>query len=331
MLSSPAVEQDLEQCGPDPVLSELEFPLRRRLYPLGFALDLATNSTDVIEAAIESWGSYLQIFDDAPVRFELGVAPGDSAIPIRSKFRSRGHLMSMIANPENFVMSDFNTGSAFGWIAEQAAADHAVLRYRFLTPTVLMLLQQRALAPMHGALIARHGRGVALFGESMSGKSTLAYACARAGWTFISDDGTYLVRNSSDRFALGEHHAVRFRAEARRLFPELSAWMPGIRPNGKLGMQVFTRDLPITTGLGCPIDHIVFLNRREPGPTRLRGYPQERLLAWCAQGAAYGTPEIRAAQIQCYERLAGAGLWELCYRDLDSAITRLEQLVDSGD
>src|SRR5450432_3741637 len=112
MLSSPAMEQDLEQCGPDPVLSDFEFPIRKTLYPLGFGLELATNSPEVIDAAMESWGSYQQTSGNAPVRLELGVAPGDSAIPIRSTFRSRGHLMSMIANRENFVMSDFNAGSA---------------------------------------------------------------------------------------------------------------------------------------------------------------------------------------------------------------------------
>jgi len=179
-------------------------------------------------------------------------------------------------------------------------------------------------------LIGRNGIGVALCGESMSGKSTLAYACARAGWQYISDDGTYLLRKESGRYAIGEHHSVRFREDARELFPELRDRLPMVRPNGKLGMEILTRELPIATVPGCSIDHIVFLNRNEPGPARLRPYPKDQFLAWCEQAACYGAAEVRAAQVRSYGRLAGARIWELCYRNFDNAIHRLEQLVDSG-
>ncbi|HEV2690623.1 MAG TPA: hypothetical protein VGV35_18840 [Bryobacteraceae bacterium] len=330
MPRSSAIEQDLEQAIQDPVFSKLDFPLRRTFYPLGFALELTTNSKDVIEASSESWGSYSQVFDEAPVRFQLGVAPGDAAMATPSRFRSRGHLMSMIASPDNFVMSDFNTGCAFGWVTEPVAANHPALRYRFLTSTVSMLLEHRALATIHSALIGRNGHGVMLCGDSTSGKSTLAYACARAGWTFVTDDGTYLVRKDPGRYAIGAHHTIRFRNDARRLFPELSDRLPAIRPNGKMAIEIFTRELPITTALGCSIDHVVFLNRNEPGPARLRRYPKERMLAWCEQTVSFGTAEVRAAQLLCHERLAAAGIWELCYQDFESAIPRLEQLVDSG-
>lgn len=325
-----AIEQDLEQYVPDPVLCDVAFPLRRTLYPLGFALELATNSADVMQAACESWESYPQAFDEAPVRFHLGVAPGDPKLPARSKFRSREHLMSMVANPDNFAISDLNAGFAYGWVTEPVAADHPLLRYRFLTSTVFMLLLHKSLAVIHSALIARNGVGVALCGESMSGKSTLAYACARAGWSYVSDDGTYLVRKEAGRYAIGERHSIRFREDARELFPELRDRLPRVRPNGKLGMEVLTRELPIATVPGCPIDHIVFLNRNEPGTARLQRYPREQFLASCKQGACYGAAEVRAAQLRSYERLAGAGIWELCYRDFEGAVHRLEQLLDSG-
>ena len=93
---------------------------------------------------------------------------------------------------------------------------------------------------------------------------------------------------------------------------------------------MFTRELPIATALGCGIDHFVHLNRFEPGPVRLDRYPVELLRESCAQTVAYGTAEVRAAQLRCYDRLEGAGIWELRYSRLDDAIARLEQLVDSG-
>lgn len=297
---------------------------------MGFAVEIASNSEHVIQAASESWASYPQAFDDAPVRLHLGVTPGDSKLPVRSIIRSREHLMSIYANPDNFAICDLNAGFSYGWVTEPVAADHPLLRYRFLVSTALTLVQHASLSVIHSALIARNGSGVTLCGDSMSGKSTLAYACARAGWSYVTDDGTFLVRKNTDRYAIGERHCIRFRQDARDLFPELKDRLPQVRPNGKLGIELLTSELPITTALGCQIDHIVFLNRNEPGPARLRPYPRDQFLESCKGGACYGAAEVRAEQLRSYERLAGAGIWELCYRDFDSAIHRLEQLVDSG-
>ena len=43
----------MEKVFPDPVLSAFELPLRRTFYPLGFPLELQTNSAEVIAAASE--------------------------------------------------------------------------------------------------------------------------------------------------------------------------------------------------------------------------------------------------------------------------------------
>jgi hypothetical protein len=315
----------------DPVFSTCPLPLRARFYPLGFPLDLETNSTDVIQAASQRWGLFTQAFDEAPIRFSLGVAQGENnEIPPQSKVFSREHLMSITANSENFTVMDFNQGYAFGWVTPAIAADYPVLSYRFLTAPVLSMLAQRSLAPLHSALVSRNGCGVAFMGESFAGKSTLAYACARAGWTFLCDDATHLVRNRSDRYAIGDPYSMRFREDARTLFPELADQLVVVRPNGKIGIEVPTRDLPIETSRGCALDHIVFLNRHDSGPARLRRYSKNDAMASCEQHASFGTADVRAAQLRCYQRLLEAGIWELHYSDFDDAIARLDQLVESG-
>jgi len=320
-----------EQVLFDPVLSLCPLPLRARFYPLGFPLDLETNSADVMQAASEGWGLFKQAFDERPMRFSLGVAPGESReIPPQSKYFSREHLMSLTASADNFVAMDFKEAYAFGWVTPEVAADHPVLRYRFLSSAMLTMVAQLALAPLHCALVARNGCGVALFGDSFAGKSTLAYACARVGWTFLSDDGTHLVRKSSDRYAIGDPYEMRFREDAKFLFPELADRLVVARPNGKIGIEVLTNELPIETAPGCSIDHLVFLNRNESGATRLQRYSKDDAMTACEEYVVYGTADVRAAQSQCYQRLLGAGIWELHYSDFDGAIARLEQLVDSG-
>src|SRR5713101_4670374 len=278
-----SLEQSIaEQVLLDPVLSARPLPLRARFYPLGFPLDLETNSADVMQAASEGWGLFPQAFDETPMRLSLGVAESERReIPPQSKFFSREHLMSITADTENFVIVDFKQSYAFGWVTPAVAADHPVLRYRFLSTAMLTMVEQLALAPLHCALVARNGCGIALFGDSFAGKSTLAYACARVGWTFLSDDGTHLVCKSSDRYAIGDPHYMRFREDAKFLFPELAERLVVSRPNGKIGIEVPTNELPIRTAPGCSIEHMVFLNRNEAGATQLRRYSKADAMAWC--------------------------------------------------
>ena len=321
----------LEMVLPDPVLSALELPLRARFYPFGFPLDLSTNSVHVIQAAEEGWGKFVQQFDETPARIDLGVAPSSATqIPPQSIFRSREHLMFFVADAENYMICDFKQNFGFGWTTELVAADHGHIRYRFLTAAGLTLIEQQFGASLHCGLVVRNGRGVALMGDSFAGKSTLSYACARAGWTFVSDDGVMLVRNHADRYAMGDPYAIRLRDDAGRLFPELQDRLPLKRPNGKIGLEIFTSELPIRSTPGCSIDHLVFLNRNEPGPARIRRYPKDQTLDWCQRYVTFGTREVREAQFRCYERLLDAGIWELRYSDLDDAIGCLERLVDAG-
>src|SRR5581483_6823259 len=147
MLESHAEEQTF-----DSVTAECDLPLCHTYFPLGFPFELRTNSSGVLAAAAEAWSQFRQASHEPPVRLALAVSAGD-AVPAAptSKFCWNAHLMSMIADPENFLICDFNLGFAFASVTQRVAADHSFLRYRFLTPAANLLLQQRYLAPLHGA------------------------------------------------------------------------------------------------------------------------------------------------------------------------------------
>jgi serine kinase of HPr protein (carbohydrate metabolism regulator) len=179
-------------------------------------------------------------------------------------------------------------------------------------------------------LVVRNGSGVMLAGDSFAGKSTLAYACARTGWTYVSDDGAFVVRGRDDRYAVGDPHSIRFRPDAPDLFPELADRMPTIRPNGKVAIEILTGELMLETAPGCNVDHVVYLNRRPRGKARLRHFSKERMREEWLHYATFGTRETRAAQGRCHERMLSAQLWEMQYSDLDDAVARLERLIDGG-
>jgi hypothetical protein len=228
-----------------------------------------------------------------------------------------------VVDSRNHVVCDFSRGCAFGWVTRSVAEQSEFLRLRFLEPAVMTLVVAAHLAPVHGALVTRQGVGIALCGDSFAGKSTLAYACARSGWTLICDDGTFLIRNSTDRFAVGNPYNIRFREDAKLLFPELADCAVGLRPNGAMGIEVNTSELPISTSTGCPVDHVVFLRRSSSGRARMNRYDRGQVLRWLEGNVLYGPEDQQVAQRQAYRRLLDAGLWELHYSDLLGAVELL--------
>src|SRR5277367_2937934 len=154
-----------QQVQPDSFLAGFDLRLRRTFFPLGFSLQLETNSPEVIAAAEEGWGEFSQAFDGPPLRLCLGVIESDEPVlTINSVFSSREHLATLFADPSNFIVCDFRENFSFGWVTRGLAVDHSSLRYRFLTPGAHMLAEQQALAPLHAALVVKDGVGIMLCG-----------------------------------------------------------------------------------------------------------------------------------------------------------------------
>jgi hypothetical protein len=326
MLST-AVESDTLSALDDVLITDVSLPLRATFFPLGFRLELATNSEAVIAAARQSWGMFQCEHPGNPLSLCMTVTEAEEEnLPPRPKFRSHQHLMSIVGDARNQVMCDFNRGCAFGWVTQRVAEDAEFLRLHFLEAAVMTVLVGAHLAPIHSALLTRDGVGVALCGESFAGKSTLAYACARSGWTFVADDGTFLLRNGEGRYGVGNPHSVRFRKDAKELFPELENFRVALRPNGEPGMEVRTSELPISTAAGCSIDHLLFLRRSRSGPASINSFRAEDAVAWLERTAFYGPLEVQASQRETYRRLLDADLWELHYSSLTDAVELLNQL-----
>jgi hypothetical protein len=316
----------------DPVFSNFSLPLRGVYYPLGFAVEVSTNSAEVLVAAEESWGRFRKAFSDPPVRLDIGVIADDSKeCPPAPGCRARGNLLTTIADAKNYVVSDLNRGFAFAWLTQAAVEHRAYLRYYFLEATALTLLDALYLTPLHAACVEIEGQGLLLCGESGAGKSSLAFACARKGWKYLSDDSSAIVRKRKGRVVVGNPHQMRFRESAIELFPELKEQRITPRFTGKMAIELATSTLPeIATITECQVDYIVFLNRREPEPPSLRTLPEGIALQYFQQCIFLGDSEAQQAQRSSLDNLLTASVLEMRYRDLDWAVQRLETLVQEG-
>jgi HPr Serine kinase C-terminal domain len=315
----------------DPLLRKADMPLAAVHYPLGFRMELATNSEEVLAAAAESWSLFSQRPFVSSLRLRIGVAENSStACPPAPVFRADRNLLSIVADAENFAVCDLSQEFAFAWVSNGAVRHRSYLRYHFLEACALALLAASHVTPIHAACVERRGCGVLLCGDSGAGKSSLAFACARDGWTYIADDACYLIDGGKENLVTGNSYQIRFRPTAAELFPELAGLSVTPRAAGKPSIELpITRFPHLETAAECKVNRIVFLNRKDHTPPGLVPYPRELALQWFWQAIsnAGGTRDVQAASIR---ELLSLPIHELRYRDLDWALRRLDTLALEG-
>ena len=316
----------------DPLQFELDLPLRAELYPLGFPLRLETNSAEVITAAAESWGVFRPAFDRAPLSIRVAVtgeAGGEQ--PPDPNWSGQHHLMAIVSDSRHYAVCDFEKGFAFCRLTRAAAARRAWIRFHYLETIAYSTLAVLYLAPVHAACVARGEFGVLLAGASGAGKSSLALACARGGWTFLSDDASFVERGGDGLTVIGKPHQIRFRESAVELFPEMRRLLARLRPNGRTAIEVRTADLPgVLTASQCRAAAVVFLDRRGDGAARITEIDPEEALARCMEGSPTYGSRVRSAHQESLRRLAGVGAYELTYSTLEDAVRELNRLAERG-
>lgn len=336
MLSIDEIRTSCERSEPiilgDPSFARIELPLRQTFYPLGFPLEVETNSEDVLTAVAETWRGFMKLFDTPPFRFRIIVHEGTSSqCPPRPAHRIQEHLASNVADGENFAFSDFAQGVSFMWLSEAAMANRTYLRYFFLESAALLQISASYTTPIHAACVDMEGCGVLLCGDSGAGKSTLSYACAQAGWTYVTDDGSYLVNSRQDRLVVGNSNLARFRPASQQFFPELiNKEVVKRGETGKPSIELSTSSLQhITTSHLSRVNYVVFLNRREVKRQELIPFPVQ-VARYSMLQRLFSLPETKRTQSSMIDRLLSSGALELRYNDLDWAVERLGRLAVEG-
>ena len=324
-MTAPAVETQLH----DPLLHDVALPLSATLYPLGFAIEIVTNSQEVVDAGRESWGRYARAFDTAPVVLRI-LVEREGGLAREPKFRAQRRNVMLVSDRDNFGMCDSVQRSGYCFISAETVAHRAWFRWHFLEAMAYVLLAQEDVVPVHAACVALDGTGVLLCGASGSGKSTLAFACARAGWQYAGDDAAWLLPGSNELSAVGRCHQVRLRGDAPRLFPELAGYVAERRPHGRVAIEAPLADFPsVAVTQRCRIGGVVSLARRSGAPVSARRIPPDEIIeTLLADMPSYG-PEVTARYVRTARRLREARAYRLEYDQLDDAVKTLSELFES--
>lgn len=320
---------------PDGLLAAVARPYTRVLYPFGFEVHFESNSPKVLQAAEECFGAWSKRFETLPMTVRcLASLSGQPRTSQTMVYRCQKHLLTGFADSENFFCCDLTTGFAFSWVTLDTDEDAAFLRYPLLDSLVAALLWTGHVTAVHSACVVFNGHGVLLAGCSGAGKSSLAYACARRGWTYVSDDTSSLVRREAGRTVIGNAHKFRFRETAGSLFTEFSHFPETRRGDGRPSIEVTSasmRDIRIANEASA--DYVVFLNRNDGESGRARFLPvsQEQMLGRLFAGNWPPDLPTRAEDWAALQRLRNVPAYEMCYRELDVAVDALENLVLRGE
>jgi hypothetical protein len=304
--------------------------LETMLFPLGFPLRIRTNSAEALHLCRMKWGALEQAFDSDPLETHIHVVERQSReCPPAPVFRVMENMLLVTADADNVCVAQFPNGKTRMVVSSAAIAHPAYFSQTFLEAAPAAQIWTRIATPIHAACVAIDGRGVLLCGDSGAGKTSLSYACARAGWQFISDDSSYLLHNDAGRQVLGDCHQVRFRPSAAELFPEISGAEITPRAFGKPSIELPTSTWPINATNCAQVDFIVFLNRRQRDVEDMVRYRRDVARCYMRQNL-FGTSQTRLTQHAAIERLLSAEVLELRYQSLEWAVSRLERLVREG-
>jgi len=300
-------------------------------YPLGFPTELRTNSIEILAQARNLWSGVQERFHTQPIRVDLHVVEaGSKECPAPPASRIvRPNLIS-VANKDNYSIANLDEATTQIVLSHAAEKHINYLNYFFLEPAPLHHIAAQFTTPIHAGCVSLDGKGVLLCGDSGAGKSSLSYACARSGWTYVTDDASYMLHDAEDRRVTGHSRKVRFRPSAGELFPEVNGLDLTPRAAGKPSIEVPTDVLPkMICAQTALVDYIVFLNRHSGSEQQLVPFRTEVARHYMRQ-VLYGSAQSRVVQHAAIERLLTAEIFELRYTDLDWGVPRLEALIRDG-
>jgi hypothetical protein len=331
--TSTSVLRDLTDC-PDPLYRALPIRFRKPFAPLGQIVQVESNEAAVIEAANQSFGRYGEPATAGPpaMVIQLFVDPdahdhGPWPVPV---YRARQHLFHIACNL-SFAIADLRTGSAVGFISREMLRDRSFFRNTFLECLFHVLAVHQSLTPVHCAAVAVKHRGALICGISGAGKTTLAYACAKAGMQIVSDDVVHLEWSSrlQQLILWGNPWQLRLLPEACELFPELSDKPPQLRSDHEWYLEVdVAREFPQQAQERCEPAALIFLERAPEVTLECR--PMDPGLAFQSlkRDIVLDEDSIISRHYDVLSRLVQTGAYTLRYSGRpDSAVASIRTLL----
>ena len=323
----------------DPLGRAVRVDIAGEFVPLGIRLRLETNSPSILEAYRTSFGGYgvaQRALKTPRFVIRLLVDPAfDEGPPWADPvFRSHDDFFYVCVGRQNTAIADLRRRLAIGFVAPGMAQDAGFLRKTFLECLTLTMVTHGTGAThtyVHASAVAMGGQGLLFSGPGESGKSTLAYACARRGFQVVTDDVVYLRDGRNGLIAWGRPWQLHFLSDCARFFPELKRRTESLLEANLDKLEIEVEEfLPDRLQVVCEPAAVFFLDRSGHSTTCEALNPREAV-ELLARDMIYDLPEVMEKHRRSWLQLAQRGSYVLRYgEDLDSVVDLLESFVCHG-
>jgi hypothetical protein len=320
----------------DPLWQYTPTPFGARYYVLGIPLDVVTNAPTLAELAAETFGVWEGPDPSAcaeAVRLHLFLQDRHEPAPVDvSTLHTRiqaGDLLLTVGQSLGFGHRGIGIACAF--MTPALLANRSLAQICFVETLGMYLVCRYRRATLHAAAIVEGGRCVLLTGNDGAGKSTLAYACLRAGLGLLAEDIVYADLQAEDVVAWGVPWHLHLLPDTVRFFPELAHAERIQQFHGETKLRIRTRELRPEAAIPCrPVEAVLSLGRAEGATSHLR--PADPAHVRQALTHFKGAPDLDLAAMQvAVDRLLAGRIAHLeVGSDLSQAVTLLRQWLE-GD
>ena len=273
-----------QQPEDDPVLLGAAPDRSLELEALGLPITIETNDERVARVARQSFGP--RVSDVGPefavtLRLLVHDVPEEPGwTPMQPVLRGQGDYFYLAASRASVVSGDCRTGFAYGFISDRQADHEEHLRSTMIQSPVLWMATQRTLSAIHCAVVTYNGKTVMLRGRPNAGKTTLAYAALRQGFSLLCEDVAFAFRHDDGIELRGVPWLLYLKPDAVRFFPELDGLEPLDRYNGEQKILTFVGErFPDQVVHRAPLGPAVFVERSQDGANELIEIGREEALA----------------------------------------------------
>jgi hypothetical protein len=242
----------------------VRLPFVGRFIIAGAVWKVSTNSPEIL-SIFESFSHRIEDkFQAIDLTLFLSV---DFALPSRDPagrpyFRALDHLFYANFGTGDSMLVDQRERRVVGSISAATACDRDYWK-RVILPCMAGITSACAgITPLHCACVAKDRFGLLIHGPSGSGKSTLALSLSMNGFSYLSDDCTYVSASLQQLRCWGSSALLKLMPDAERYFPRLDGLTPDESLNGEVAYEIDpTVAFGVLRASDCEPRWIIFLER----------------------------------------------------------------------
>jgi hypothetical protein len=298
---------------------------------LGVPLRVRSNAEAAIALAADHFGGWLGLAEalvasGLQATLDVVVLPATAEPPPAAlSYRRHGPVFLAAGGPVHIAVV-LETRHAVAFLPRQALDD----REWFCSHVggfALLAVTQRTRVPLHAAAVVAGMQTLLLAGHSGAGKSTMAYACAAAGFSVLAEDTVFAELGARPVRLWGQASQIGLPADSTRFFPELAGEPMVERANGKRRIAARAA-MPWSPALTTSGDTAVILLERGAGEPILTRLESDRAAAVLEHDATSGFDQYPDEQPQLAAWLRTLPAYRLdCGASPQQAARLLESLV----